>query len=356
MKQASLPLVPASARRRRMLLAAGAWAASHVHAAPGGRLQADKLRELDARLAAHQPLRALLIERGDEQHAYYRAGTTAASLVHVASVTKSVVALLVGAAIERGHLTSVDEPLAAFFPEHATGARAATLSRVTLAHLLALSSGFDRMGLNSLTDYPDFLQRLNAPGLLAHALSRPLVAEPGRHFYYSNLDAHLVGLALARRLPMPLADFARDALFAPLGIESFSWHTVSEGATNAASELRMRPPDMLRIGRLVRQEGLWQGRRLVSQAFLRDATRRHVATDVPVRGRPDLWGYGYLWWLASTPGDDLPAWYAAGYGGQFIYVVPDLQLVIAAVTEQVSREVAGRTASLIRDAVLPAVR
>ena len=101
--------------------------------------------------------------------------------------------------------------------------------------------------------------------------------------------------------------------------------------------------------------GRWQGRQVVPAAFVREATTPKVATNIVPRGRKELWGYGWLWWTASTPGDDLPAFYAAGYGGQFVYCVPALDLVVVALTEQVSREVAARTSLVIRDYVVPAV-
>ena len=88
---------------------------------------------------------------------------------------------------------------------------------------------------------------------------------------------------------------------------------------------------------------------------MQEATTRKIASDLPARGPQELWGYGYLWWLSSTPRDNLAAYYAAGYGGQFIYVVPGLDLVVATATDPVSREVAGRTALLIRDFALAAV-
>jgi len=347
--------------RRRDLLLACAAAGSGLASTSRGQnapmaLDPQRLQSLDAQLRGHAHLRALLIERGEQRHDYYRTDTTATTLLNAASVTKSVVGLLVGVAIERGDLQGVDEPLAAFFPEHASGTRAAALSRVRLRHLLSLSSGFDRQGLAADTDHPDFMRRLYAPGLLDHALGRRLVEEPGSRFYYSNLDAHLAALALSRRLKVPLVEFARDQLFSPLGIGAFAWPAGQDGVANGASELRLTAPDLLKLGRLLRQGGSWQGRQLASRSFLQEATVPKVQTDLPARGRKDLWGYGYLWWLASTPGDDLPAWYAAGYGGQFVYGVPALELVIVALTEQVSREVAARTALLIRDAVLPAVR
>lgn len=316
----------------------------------------DRIELLQAQLRSHQHLRAFLMERdGAEPLAYYRADTTPSMRLNVASVTKSVVALLVGIAIDRGAIANVDEPLAAFFPEHANGAAAERLRRVTLRHMLTMSSGFEHRGLDANTDYSDFAQRLYSPGLLAHALGRRLADEPGSRFYYSNIDSQLVALALARRLKLPLADFARDELFRPLGIQQFEWAAGQDGVPDGAAGLRLAAPDLMRIGRMACDGGRFEGRQVVPQAFLHDATSRQVASDVPPRGRKDLWGYGWLWWTGSTPGDDLPAFSAAGYGGQYIHVVPALRLVVIAATQHVSREMAGRTAALIREFALSTV-
>lgn len=347
--------IPCTTRRAALAALAG-----NFFLVPGVRSQpawnTERIQALQAQLRAAPHVRALLMERRGASFAYYQQGITGASRMNVASVTKSVVSLLVGIAIERGAIASVEEPLAAFFPEHAQGPRAAAMQRVTLRHLLTMSSGFDRGGLTNDSDYPDFSRRLYAPGLLAHALARPLAYEPGSRFQYSNIDSHLLALALARRLGVPLQDFAQQVLFHPLGIQGAEWPPGQDGVPNGAAELRLTAPEMLRIGQMMRAGGSWEGRRLVPAAFVREATTRKIASDIPPRGRAELWGYGYLWWLSSTPGDELPAYNAAGFGGQFIYVVPALELVVVTLTEPISRAVAIQTATIIREAALPAAR
>ena len=107
---------------------------------------------------------------------------------------------------------------------------------------------------------------------------------------------------------------------------------------------------------MMRAGGTWEGRQVVPAAFVREATARKIASDIPPRGRPELWGYGYLWWLSSIPGDELPAYNASGFGGQFIYVVPALEVVVVTLTEPISRAVAIQTATIIRETALAAAR
>lgn len=344
--------IPCTTRRAALAAFAGTLLVPGVRSQPAWNTE--RIQALEAQLRAAPHVKALLMERRGASFAYYQQGITGSSRMNVASVTKSVVSLLVGIAIERGAIASVEEPLAAFFPEHAQGPGAAAMRRVTLRHLLTMSSGFGRA--TTYDDYIDLSRRLYAPGFLAYALARPLAHEPGSRFQYDSTDTHLLALALARRLKVPLMEFAQEALFRPLGIDGAEWPAGQDGVPIGAAELRLTAPEMLRIGQMMRAGGSWEGRQVVPAAFVREATTRKIASDIPPRGRPELWGYGYLWWLSSTPCDEWPAYNASGYGGQFIYIVPALEVVVVTLTEPISRAVASQTATIIREAALPAAR
>lgn len=303
-------------------------------------------------LSQHPMVRSLLMVRnGQPVYEYYRADTQADSLHNVYSVTKSVVSLLVGRAVDQGLIRGMQEKLIDLLP-----AKPGPASNIRLDHLLTMSAGFDPGGISRDADYLNFMGRFYAPGLQAHALARPALAPSGERFYYNNTDAHLASLILAARVGMPVAAYADAQLFKPLGITRYMWDADSSGTNNGASELRLRPRDMAKIGQLVLQGGQWRGQQIISSSYMQTATQRQIDTNTVVGDMPSPMGYGYLWWTATTRDDQLSAQLAIGFGGQYIYIVPALQLVVVATTQASSRAMAAQTASVIRDFAVPAVQ
>ena len=317
------------------------------------RVDAAQLAAMTQHLLAQHPMvrSVLMVRNGQPVYEYYGTDTDAQSPHNVYSVTKSVVALLVGRAIDQGLIRGTQERLNDLLP-----AKPSPAGDVRLDHLLTMSAGFDPGGVSRDADYLNFMGRFYAPGLQADALSRPVLTPPGERFFYNNTDAHLVSLALAARVGMPVAAYAHAQLFEPLGIAKYVWEADANGVNNGASELRLRPRDMAKIGQLMLQGGQWRGQQLVSSAFVQAATQRHIDTSAASGGVPSPMGYGYLWWTATTRDGQFAAYLAIGFGGQYIYVVPALQLVVVATMQSSSRAMAARTAAVIRDFAVPAVQ
>ncbi|HRE20156.1 MAG TPA: serine hydrolase [Rhabdaerophilum sp.] len=253
-----------------------------------------------------------IVRRGKLVYEYYKEGATAETAVNVASVTKSVLALLVGIALDKGVLKSVDQPITEFFPELATTDVDPKSRDILLRHLLSMSAGWQV----DPNDQPPFIA--------LDALKRRVTHAPGSTYQYDNATSHLIGIALSRAAGMSLEDFARVHLFEPLGIVNFNWGKDAQGHTQGWSFLRITLADMLKLGQLVLDRGEWQGRRVVSSLWIREMlTRRNAGgphTNLP---------YGYQWYVYHTPDRQHEAVMGIGYGGQFLYVVPALQLVIA---------------------------
>ncbi len=273
----------------------------------------------------------VVLQRGQRVFEHHRPGSGPDALRDVHSVTKSVLALLVGQALDQGALRSLDQPLGEAWLA-AAGTRAAA---VTWRHLLTMTAGFEPQlrFTRQQGDDPD------------HLLQRALVAPPGSRFAYDNLATNLLAIALAHSVGEPLPAYAARRLFGPLGITRFDWPNGTNGHALGFSGLRLRTADMARIGQLMLQGGRWQGQPLLNADFAAAAVRAQNTGGPPVG-----LSYGYLWWLAPTPAaDGRLTFLASGYGGQFIWVHPPLELVVAA-TSTVSDEGVrrGQALTLIR--------
>jgi CubicO group peptidase (beta-lactamase class C family) len=233
----------------------------------------------------------------------------------VQSVTKSVTSLLIGILIDQGKIRSLDEPFSTWYPAWNDGG---PKSRATLRHVVTMTAG--------VSDFP--APTGDPPDWLAYLASRPLTWEPGTQFAYSTSNAYLLTGVIKQASGMAADDFARANLFAPLGITNWNWFKDGQGNADTGGGLFLRPRDMLRVARLVRDGGVWKGRRIVSSSWLDDSTR----TPSPLFAC-----YAMEWWVLRegcdsntgaqpTLGPD-QGFYADGYGGQYITVVPSTSML-----------------------------
>lgn len=267
---------------------------------------------------------SLLVEKGGELLVdEYFYGFEREQTHSLRSVTKTMASVLTGVALQQGYLTSVDTPLVEFFPELADeqgwGERK---RRITLAHLLTMTSGLEG------DDWRDGFAGSHAvwksPDWVAHVLARAMVDEPGTRFAYSGSSLMALSGALEVATGMPLQEFAERHLFGPLGIESVVWKSSPQGTPYLGSGLELRPRDLAKIGRLFLDGGRWNGRQVVSEAWVGESTRPR--RRIRARGLD----YGYLWWIETLGSGRvrLPATMALGLGGQRLMLVPDRDLVV----------------------------
>lgn len=267
----------------------------------------------------------------------------------IQSITKSVVGLLVGVAVDRGLIKSVDAPLLSFFPEHAD-LKSPERDRITLRDLLTM-----RAGLNWPTKpYLSMARRVEAaPDPYRVVMEQPMVAEPGKEWRYNNGVVELVGGVLQRATDRRLDQFAKDVLFDPLGITDWEWGRMASGDPGASWGLRLRPRDLAKIGQLVLDHGSWRGRQIVSADWIKEMITPRVF-------RPKF-SYAYLWWREPASVEDgRIAWISgSGWGGQCLHVIPSLALVVVVTAGVYDYEGKGRQSlacDTVMDAgVLPAV-
>lgn len=240
------------------------------------------------------------------------------------SVSKSVASLALGIAIDRGLIAGVDQPIFSFFPE-LSDLRSPEKDRILLSHALTMSMGLKWVEATPSTgNFDNDESRMHmARDPCRYVLGLPLVTPAGQDFFYNTGALTLVSAIIRKAVGKPLDEFAREALFEPLGITRFEWTRV-KGDTDAGGGLRLRPRDMVKIGQLVLAGGRWDDRQIVSKAWIDASTRPRLEATGP-------YFYGYLWWLGrSLHGGREIHWDAAlGRGGQSIRIVPELDLVVA---------------------------
>jgi CubicO group peptidase (beta-lactamase class C family) len=251
------------------------------------------------------------------------------TLHDIASITKGVSALLIGIAFDRGWLSDLDAPILSFFPEYAD-LRTPEKDRITLRHLLAMTSGLDwPERAISLDNSANIVrQGYSSPDPYRFVLARPVETTPGTAWNYNSGGVWLLGLILRKLAGQPIEELAEEALLEPLGIRDEIWGRFPNGDAAMSGGLRLRPRDLAKLGQLVLDGGFWQGREIVSAGWI----KQMIAPQSP----SGSWfsfarSYGYLWWQGhSLIGDHDIAWVGAfGRGGQRLYVVPTLNLVVA---------------------------
>lgn len=237
----------------------------------------------------------------------------------IQSISKSVTALLVGAALARGNLKSVDSSVLSVLGDYADLASPERMG-VRVRDMLTMTSGlrWPQQPYLSMSR-----QMESAADPVRFVLEQPMVAPPGLVWRYNNGSAEVAGAIVKKVTGKPLDHFAREALFEPLAIDDWEWGTMANGDPGASWGLRLRLRDLAKIGQLVLDRGSWQGRQVLPASWIGVMTAPQV-----VRPRTT---YGFYWWLGRERVGDLEFDTVAGYGwgGQLIAVVPGLRLIVA---------------------------
>lgn len=274
---------------------------------------------------------------------------TADSLHELYSVSKSVTSAAVGIALASGAIPTLDTRIAPTIPDYASQT-ATDLSTLTFRHLLTMSAGL--AWDESSTDYTDPAndhRKMDAsPDPLTYLVTRPKAANPGVRFVYNSGLTHLLGELVKRRVNQSLDGYAATRVFQPLGITQYFWYRYPNGVTHAGGGLFLRPRDMMKFGVLYARFGSWQGRRVIDSAWVAQSTRAQA---------PGAGGYGYQWWIDSwtVNGRTISGYSAQGIGGQYVFVVPSLDLVVVFTGNQPAAQQL-LPFQLMRNYVLPAVR
>ncbi|MGU3472751.1 serine hydrolase domain-containing protein [Paenibacillus sp. D51F] len=270
------------------------------------------------------------------------------------SCTKSVLSALIGIAVGQGLIGSVADPVFSYLDMEEEGTAKAIKDDprkrdITIEHLLTMTSGLD---------WPDFdkpyWEMKKAASPAAFVMGRELAHEPGTTFTYNTGGSQLLSIILTRTAQESLPSFARNYLFRPAGIGSARWNRLGEGH-EAGAGLSMGMKDLSRFGRLYLQQGMWNGEQIIPQKWIVDSQMPHHKGLLHYE--PSIYGsYGYHWWVSPEGKQDGPDYFfALGYGGQYLFVIPSLDMTVV-----VRKSLDGRSKSIysrrvLTELVIPAV-
>jgi len=290
----------------------------------------DRLERMLAEAESMGALTSLIVARRDSVlvENYYR-GLRPSQTINVKSVSKTLLSPMVGIAIRDGLLDGVYQPISELLPDYyevmaGRGVLDPRKNEIELGHLLSMRTGIQTASFGNYGAW------VASPDWAYDQLRRPMVCDPGECHEYSTGNTHLLSVILTRRSGKSLRRYMLDELFRPLGVALAEWDRDPQGRYLGGNNMSLRPRDMLKFGQLYASGGRYEGRQLVPEEWI-EASWRPTGTS-PWNGH----GYGYLWWMRRWGGER--AYFAWGYGGQFIVVVPRLDLVIVATSSLRERE------------------
>lgn len=232
---------------------------------------------------------------------------------NIKSLSKTVLSGVVGAAVDRG-VVSMDQTVPELLPNRVPENASAGIERITLDHLVTMRAGLER------TSGANYGRWVVSSDWVAFVLSRPFVDEPGGRMLYSTGSTHLASVALSETTGRSTLELAREWVAQPLGVQLNPWLRDPQGVYFGGNDMVMAPMDLLRFGEMYRQGGVYNGQRVLSEAWIEDSWRGRGTSP---------WSnddYGYGWFITELAGETV--YYGRGYGGQLLYVIPSVQMTV----------------------------
>ncbi len=267
------------------------------------------------------------------------------------SASKSISSAVIGIALNDGLIKSVDEKLYDFVPEAYQYTKNSLKSNIRIKDLLTMSSGLD---VNNLASEDYYQDPNNSNSWLKTVLEAPMVHEPGTYADYGSANPFLLGVCLRQRLQKPMERYMDEKLFAPLGITNYINQTDdTKSSPYFGGGMLITPRDMLKFGQLYLNKGKWKGVQIIPENWVEESFEKHVQLE-DVR---DKNAYGYQWWHDTYTVDNkaIEAVEARGAGGQFIFIIPELEAVVVITSGNFRNRKGNQPREILRDHILPAM-
>lgn len=303
-------------------------------------------------MLAHQKIQSelphvyslLVIRNGAIVFEKYYQGHSKRTLFDVRSITKSFISALIGIAVADKNIVNLDQTILSYFPEYNADNIDPRKAAITIRDLLMMKSG---IGWDEEHDYERLLVSDN---WIQYIFNLPVTDSPGYVFNYSSGVSHILSALIQRVTHTNPLDFAQQRLFSLLGIQNTNWQTDPMGIPFGFSNLSLTVRDLAKLGLLYARHGVWNGSQILAPDYVQDSMRSWSSG-----GFPEDAAYGYHWWV--LPSESHPAFFAAGYGGQYLWIVPTLDLIVVTTAEfWLPPALTSEHRFLITDFVVPAVQ
>jgi CubicO group peptidase (beta-lactamase class C family) len=261
----------------------------------------------------------LVIRNGYLIGEQYFNGDSRGTANDVRSVSKSVLSTLVGIALNKEILDSLNQRVLDFFPEYDTTSLDPRKHDITIRHLLMMRAGFAR-------DEDIYFQVYYSSNWIQTIIGLPLLFDPGEKMIYSTCEAHLLSATLTKASGISAYDFAERYLCEPLGITVHFWEQDPQGYYFGGNAMGFTPRELAKFGLLYMSGGFFNGRQIVPKAWIDESLTNFTGYQNQTWGDLQNYNYGYFWWLGELGGHHV--YFALGHGGQYILNVPDLNMIV----------------------------
>lgn len=288
-------------------------------------------------LSQYPGIHSLLISKGNKLvYEHYFNNFTQDSLHDSRSSFKSITSLLIGIAIDKGLIKDINQKVSDFFPENLSFKNDPNKKSMTIKNLLEMKSGFDCEEFNGTKDCEEEMS--NSKDWVQFSLDIKMKNKPGEQWAYTSVNPMILSGIIKKATGISVMDFAKKYLFDPLGISKYKWTVDPSGNGMTAGSFYILPRDMMKIGQLVLNRGNWKGKQIISKKWIDQSTQ----CDIPIPdfsfmksgkskiGSPQQTYYGFYWYKellkTSTVNEELL--FASGNGGQYIFIIKDLNLTV----------------------------
>lgn len=306
------------------------------------------------RFIDHQQLNihsVLIIRHGHLVSETYYPPYTAETVQRIFSCTKSFASALMGMAIDRGYVEGIHQRMGQVFPEYVD--IETPMGQISIHHLLSMTDGLDwpEWANPYMTSQSNPVYGQNrSEDRVRFFFERSMAESPGARFNYNSGSSHILMAIVQKALGASASRFADENLFKPMGIHRYHWWADRQGIPDGGGGLSMTPRDLAKFGYLYLKEGSWNGNQLLSPQWVTESTKEHIKAQLPLV--TEEVGYGYQWWMNSFGG-----YSAQGLGGQYLFVVPEKDLVVVFTCGLSTYDMASTAPErLMSSFILPAIR